>query len=213
MLTLIYGGTFDPIHVGHLALASQAARLLATDVHLLPSADPPHREPPGAGAGAEDRAAMVALAIAEQPTLHLDRRELDRPGPSYMVDTLISYREQWGPDRPLALLLGADAFAGLPGWSRWRHLFDLAHLVIAPRPAWPLDRLPQVLRDACAGRWLATRDGLQARPAGGLFRLPLTAEYLESASEVRRRIAEGGDWRALVPARVADYIDRHRLYR
>ena len=211
MLTLIYGGTFDPIHVGHLALACQTARLLATDVHLLPSADPPHREPPGARA--EDRAAMVALAIAEQPALHLDRRELDRPGPSYMVDTLISYRDQWGADQPLALLLGADAFAGLPGWSRWRHLFDLAHLVIAPRPAWPLDRLPDVLRDACAGRWLATVEGLQTRPAGGLFRLPLTVEYLESATEVRRRIAEGGDWRALVPIPVADYIDRHRLYR
>lgn len=211
MLTLIYGGTFDPIHTGHLALADQAAQLLHAEVRLLPAADPPHRARPGASA--EHRANMVALAIEGHAGLRLDRLELERPGPSYMVDTLMLIRQNLGPSMPLALLLGSDAFHGLTGWHRWNDLFSLAHLVVAPREGWPLDALPTGLASACEGRWLEHAQTLGQLPAGGVYALPLRALQPESASEFRRRLTDGGDWRALVPAPVAEYILNHGLYR
>ncbi len=175
MLTLVYGGTFDPIHHGHVAVARFAAHHLHAEVRLLPAGDPPHRAPPGAAA--EHRAAMVALAIAEFPGLRLDRRELERDGPSYMVDTLHSFRVQLGQSMPLALLLGADAFHGLPDWHLWRELFGLAHLVLAPRQGWSLrpENLPEALAEVCAGRWLDRPEPLRQLPAGCVHVLPLPA--------------------------------------
>ena len=211
MLTLVFGGTFDPIHHGHVALADFAAQALRAEVWLLPAADPPHRAPPGASA--EDRAAMVALAIAGHSRLRLDRRELERPGPSYMVDTLESIRREIGPAMPLALLLGADAFRGLHTWMLWRELFTLAHLVLLPRAGTSLHSLPAELHGACEGRWLDHADDLHSLPAGGLHVLALPELRTESATELRRRLREGGDWRALVPEPVAEYIAAHGLYR
>jgi nicotinate-nucleotide adenylyltransferase len=211
LLTLIYGGTFDPIHIGHVALADQAAKLLHAEVRLLPAADPPHRAQPGASA--EHRAKMVALAIEGHPGLRLDCLELERQGPSYMADTLMLIRQNMGPSMPLALLLGSDAFHGLASWHRWNDLFLLAHLVVAPREGWPLDDLPEALANACQGRWLEHPETLGQLPAGGVYQLPLRALQPESASELRRRLTEGGDWRSMVAPAVADYIQRHGLYR
>lgn len=211
MLTIVYGGTFDPIHNGHLALAEVAAAQLHGEVRLLPAADPPHRPTPGADAG--HRAAMVALAIEGRPLLRLDRREIERPGRSYMVDTLVSFREELGDGMPLALLLGADAFHGLPRWRLWRELFALAHLVVAPRRGWSLEQLPPELAEECEGRWCQQPHPLRELPAGRLYRLDLPSLREESASELRQRLALNGEWPAMVPAPVAEYIRRHGLYR
>lgn len=209
MLTLLYGGTFDPVHHGHLAVARAARDALGARVRLVPAADPPHRAPPGASAA--QRAAMLDLAIAGEPGLCVDRRELGRAGPSYTFDTLAELRRELGPTAPLAWLVGADSFRGLPGWHRWRELFDLAHWVVAVRPGHDLAALDEPLASACAGRWAREAGALAAAPAGRVFvvEMPLRPE---SASELRRRIAAGEDWAAMLPAAVAGYVRAEGLY-
>lgn len=213
-LHLYYGGTFDPIHLGHLAIACAARDELGALVHLVPAADPPHRPAPGATAA--QRARMLELALADTPGLVLDTRELRRASqggaPSYTVDTLRELRAELGPATPIAWLLGADAFVGLSSWHRWEALFELAHFVVAERPGVPLELadVPQ-LAQAVQGRWAASAGELGTTPAGRLWRLhqPLRGE---SASAVRSRIATGGDWQALVPPSVAAFIARESLY-
>lgn len=208
-LTLLYGGTFDPIHLGHLAIARAARDALHATVRLMPAADPPHRATPGAAAA--HRARMVELAVAGERGLCVDRRELRRDGPSYSVDTLRELRAALGERAPVALLVGADSFLGLTAWKEWRALFALAHLVIAERPGRALEDASAELTQAVAGRWTACADDLRQAPAGRLFRLvhPL---HPASASAIRAAIREGGPWRAMVPPAVAAYIDRHALY-
>lgn len=206
---IVYGGTFDPVHHGHLAIARAARDALAATVHLTPAADPPHRAPPGADAA--QRARMVALAIAGEPGLALDERELRRDGRSYTVDTLRELRRERG-QAPIALLLGADSLLGLPAWHQWDALPDLAHLIVADRGGSELDaRLPPPLADALRGRWSDDPDALRRQPAGRVLRLhqPL---HPGSATAVRAAIAAGGPWRALVPGAVAEHIARQRLY-
>ncbi|WP_372498128.1 nicotinate-nucleotide adenylyltransferase [Xanthomonas vesicatoria] len=213
-LHLYYGGTFDPIHLGHLAIACAARDELGALVHLVPAADPPHRAAPGATAA--QRAQMLELALAGQPGLQLDSRELQRArrqlAPSYTVDTLRELREALGPATPIAWLLGADAFVGLHRWHQWEALFELAHFVIAARPGTSLDLsdAPQ-LAAAVQGRWANSTDALRAAPAGGLWQLHHRLRG-ESASAVRAQIAAGGAWHALVPPAVAGFIAREGLY-
>ncbi|WP_033480322.1 nicotinate-nucleotide adenylyltransferase, partial [Xanthomonas phaseoli] len=155
-LHLYYGGTFDPIHLGHLAIACAARDELGACVQLVPAADPPHRPAPGATAA--QRAQMLQLALADYPGLQLDTRELQRAAqcdaPSYTVDTLRELRAELGPAAPIAWLLGADAFVGLHHWHQWEALFGLAHFVVAARPgtALALADAPQ-LAAAVQGRW------------------------------------------------------------
>jgi nicotinate-nucleotide adenylyltransferase len=216
MLHLVYGGTFDPFHNGHLAIARAARDELGCVVWLLPAADPPHRTAPGAIA--EQRAAMLELAIGDEPGLRIDRRELrraerDAQSRSYTIDTLRELRSELGSAAPLALLLGADSFAGLPTWHEWRSLFDFAHIVIAERQGNLLDgESSEALIEATTGRWLQTPDGLSETPAGRLFRLqqPLRDE---SATDIRRRIAAGLPWKPLLPVPVAEFILQNGLYR
>jgi nicotinate-nucleotide adenylyltransferase len=206
---ILYGGTFDPVHQGHLAVAEAAAAAFDSDIFLIPSADPPHRAPPGADAG--QRASMLDLAIKGHPRLHVDRRELRREGPSYSVDTLLDVRTEIGPSAPLVWLLGADAFCNLHRWYRWRDLFTLAHLAIATRPDHPLEGLVPELQAASAGRW-ASHPAELVRAASGLL-LPLDLPpRQEAASELRHRIAAGGHWEDDTPPAVAAYIRIHRLY-
>lgn len=214
-LRLYYGGTFDPIHNGHLAIACAARDELGVQVRLVPAADPPHRVPPGASAA--QRAQMVALAISGQPGLELDERELQRAHglerPSYTVDTLLDLRAELGGLMPLAWLLGADSLIGLDRWHRWRELLELAHIVVAQRPGQSLETgLSPELVEYFHARWAASADALAALPAGRVLRLrqPLREE---SASQVRQLLAEGGAWRALLPATVAQYIASEGLYR
>ena len=209
-LALLYGGTFDPVHAGHLAVARAARAALSADIHLLPAADPPHRAAPGAGA--QQRARMLELAISSEPGLAVDRREFRRAGPSYTVDTLRELRRERGPTAPLAWLVGADAFRGLPGWHEWHALFDLAHFVVAVRPGHGLDALPDALADACVGRWTTRAADLAQAPAGRLLRLDMPL-HPASATELRRRLRAGEPHGGWLSADVADFIAREGLYR
>ena len=135
---LLYGGTFDPVHLGHLQVARTVARRLGAPVHLLPSADPPHRAAPGATA--DQRAHMLELAIAGDPALRLDPRELRRDSPSYTVDTLAEVRAEVGPDTPVVWILGIDSVLQLPTWHGWERLPALANLLGVQRPGTQVGR-------------------------------------------------------------------------
>ncbi|GAB3305255.1 nicotinate-nucleotide adenylyltransferase [Luteimonas notoginsengisoli] len=207
---IFYGGTFDPVHDGHLAIARAARDTLDAAIRMMPAADPPHRSPPGATA--TQRAEMLDLAVVGERDLCVDRRELRREGRSYSIDTLLELRAEHGADAPIALLVGADSFVGLPDWHRWRELFDQAHFVVAERPGSPLDQdLRPELAAALAGRWRASPAALRDAPAGCVFRLRQPLQE-ESATAIRQRIAAGRAWREMVPVAVAGYIERHGLY-
>ena len=208
-LRIFYGGTFDPVHEGHLAIARAAHAALGEPVHVMPAADPPHRPPPGASAA--DRVAMLELALVGEAGLLLDLRELHRPGPSYSVETLQALRDEFGPDAPLALLVGADSFLGLPGWHRWRELLGLAHFIVAGRPGSLLASATAELRAATDGRWVDEAAALRAAPSGCLLPLhqPL---HVHSATAVRRLIGQRKPWRHLLPPAVAGYIQARGLY-
>lgn len=214
-LLVCYGGTFDPVHNGHLAVARAARDVLHADVAMLPAHDPPHKGETRADAG--QRAEMLALAVAREPGLRVDTRELERHGPSYTVDTLAELREELGPRQPIAWLVGADSLHQLHTWHRWRQLFERAHVVVVPRPGAALDAAslrrgaPDVLAEI-SGRWLPP-DALAGAAHGGFTLLPLPAPQPESSTELRRRIAAGEPWRDWVAPAVADYIERHALYR
>ena len=209
-LALFYGGTFDPVHAGHLAVARAVREVFGTALAFVPAADPPHRAAPGASAA--QRAQMLALAIAGEADFHVDARELRRSGPSWTVGTLRELRDERGAGAPLAWVLGADAFRGLPGWHEWEALMDLAHFIVAVRPGHALDPLPPPLAAACAGRWAEDPAELAASPAGRLFRLDM-ALHPASATEVRRGLAGDDGHEAWLDPAVAAYIAREGLYR
>ena len=209
-LLVFYGGTFDPVHCGHLAVAKAAQERLRATVHLLPAADPPHRPPTGADAA--QRAAMLSLAIEGEPGLQVDGRELERGDPSRTIDTLRSVRAERGAELPIAFVLGADSFRTLPDWKGWPALFDAAHWIVAGREGHPLEEgLPAGLAAAVQGRRTEDADRLQAARGGCV--LPLQQPlHPVSASRIRALVAAGGPWRHLVPRAVAAFIDHHRLY-
>ncbi|HSX59882.1 MAG TPA: nicotinate-nucleotide adenylyltransferase [Tahibacter sp.] len=205
----LFGGTFDPVHYGHLRAAWEAAEQLDADVRLLPANVPPHRPQPVLSA--DQRVELLRLALAGQERLQLDTRELDRDGPSYTVDTLQELRAEIGADRPLVLLVGADAFAGLPTWNRWLRLFDLAHVGVLDRPGpareRPADLLRQIEERRCAvdGAW---RD----RGAGCILSLGVTGLDI-SATAIRAELEAGRDPRYLVPDAVREAIRERGWYR
>lgn len=208
-LRIYYGGTFDPFHNGHLAIAVAAQSAFNTDVVFLPSADPPHRPP--ASASAEQRAAMVELAIAGHSGLRCDRRELLRSGKSYSVLTLRELREELGPDMPLAWLIGIDSFLGLPTWHHWQDLFALCHFVVVPRPGLDIDIADSELSSACRGRWQTAPEALADCPSGRMYLLPMALRS-ESATAVRDGLQAGRNMNAVLAPSVSDYIRRHGLY-
>ncbi len=195
----VFGGTFDPIHLGHLCVAWEAAELLDADVLMMPSGVPPHRPPPIASA--DQRVAMLQVALRDQSRLVLDARELTRSGPSYTVDTMIELRAEQG-DRPLVLLLGADAFAGLPGWHGWRQLFELAHIGVLSRPG-EQAVLPDALKLEAAPRWVDDPAALGTLPSGKLIALSVTPMEI-SATRIRELIAAGREPRYQLPSGLFD---------
>ena len=208
----LFGGTFDPVHFGHLRSALELKEQLGLEsVYLLPCHIPPHRGEPHASA--EQRRTMLELAIAGEPELLLDGRELERPGPSYMVETLQLLRRQHGVSRPLCLIIGADAFLGLPNWYHWQELVQLAHIVVAHRPGWLLDEavLEAPLRELLHQHRLFEAQQLGDSPAGGVLFQAVT-QLAISASEIRQRIADGGSANYLLPQPVWDYIRQQNLY-
>lgn len=214
MLRICYGGTFDPVHEGHIAVALAVADALGARVWLLPSADPPHR--PAPGATAVQRARMLELAVGDDPRLGVDRRELDRQGPSFTVDTLRELRRECGSDAVIVWVLGMDSVRQLDRWDRWGELLEHAHLLGVERPGAPVG--PSALEEATpavAAELDARRCGvveLLSQPSGSYAELPIRPLRTESASEIRHRIASGGRWESLVPDAVAGFIRQQGLY-
>lgn len=204
----VFGGTFDPVHFGHLRCALEVRELLQCDeVRMIPCNVPPHRAVPVASA--QERMHLLSTAISTEPGLVLDTREIERDGPSYMVDTLQSIRQESG-DEPLCLILGGDAFNGLPGWSRWRRLIELAHLVVMRRPDWePLKtgELTGFIGDYAVAGTSELRDA----PAGRLVFCDVTQLDI-SATRIRELLASGRNPRYLLPDSVLGEIVDKRLY-
>ncbi|HJP99721.1 MAG TPA: nicotinate-nucleotide adenylyltransferase [Rhodanobacteraceae bacterium] len=196
----IFGGTFDPIHIGHLRAAWEASEALDAEVRMVPAKTPPHRPQPVASAA--ERAAMLRAALAGQDRLGLDLRELEREGPSYTFDTLTSLRGEFGRRRPLVVLIGADAFAGLSEWYRWLELFDLAHMCVLTRPA-QIPAMPDELAAEVATRRVDDAAGLRDRPAGQVLNMVVSALGI-SATRIRALLAEGREPRWLVPQALLD---------
>lgn len=206
--TGLFGGTFDPIHCGHLRTAYELWQELKLDeVRFLPTGSPPHREQPSASAAM--RLKMVQAAVADQPRFVVDDREVRRSGVSYSVDTLTELRQEY-PQRSLCLLLGMDAFLGLPNWHRWRELLPLAHIVVAHRPGWKAPAkgpLGELMVDHGTG---SIRD-LHERPAGCVYVHAVTQLEI-SSTELRALIIAGRDPRYLVPDQVRQIILETRCY-
>jgi nicotinate-nucleotide adenylyltransferase len=196
----IFGGTFDPVHIGHLRAAWEAAGMLDAEVRLVPARVPPHRPQPVASA--EQRAAMLRAALAGQDRLALDLRELDREGPSFTFDTLAGLRGEVGASRPLVLLIGADAFAGLASWHRWRELFGLAHMCVLTRPG-QIPAMTEDLAGEVAARLVDDVGDLCSSPAGHVLNMIVTSLGI-SATRIRDELAHGGDPRWLVPQALLD---------
>jgi nicotinate-nucleotide adenylyltransferase len=205
----IFGGTFDPIHFGHLRVAWEAAEALDAELRMIPSAVPPHRPQPLASA--EQRLAMLRAALEGQDRLLADDRELRRAGESWTIDTLLELRAEIGPQRPLVLLVGADAFAGLSTWHRWRELFDHAHVGVLTRPGHG-----GVFEPELASEWFTRRvdelGALRTCAHGAIAPIEVTPLDV-SASAIRALVASGRSPRFLVPTAVVDLIERHGLYR
>lgn len=201
---VLFGGTFDPVHVAHIRCAQAVSRALGhAPVQMMPNAVPPHRPQPGADG--RHRMAMLELACRDHPELIPDARELERGGDSYTVDTLRGLRRQLG-DRPLVFMVGGDSYADLDNWNSWEALPALCHLVVVERPG--AAEPPPRVRDSFRAATTATE--LLACPAGLVLRL--TRPRLDlSATGVRTQLRETGHCRA-VPDRVMDYIRANHLY-
>lgn len=212
----LLGGTFDPIHFGHLRLAEEACEQLAlASVLLTPAGQPPHRAAPDTSA--EHRLAMVRLGAHGNEHFAVDDAEIRGGGPSYTVLTLERLRKKLGAKLPLVLLLGADAFEGLPQWHRWHQLFELAHIAVANRPGHPphARQFPEVvsaeLADATKQRIVTDTAALRQSPAGHVIGFDMTPLAI-SASLIRARLAAGQSVRYLLPDSVLDYIRLNNLY-
>jgi len=204
----VFGGTFDPVHVGHLRTAHELRTALGlAEVRFVPCRLPPHRPP--AVAPEALRLRMLEAALAGLPGFRVDDRELRRPGLSYMADTLASLRTEAG-DRPLCLLLGLDAFLGLPTWHRWRDLTELAHIVVARRPgvSQPVDG---EAGDLLKARGTTRASDLASAPAGRVLVRDVTQLEI-SSSAIRALVAGGGDPRFLVPDAVLELIAKTHIY-
>ena len=204
----VLGGTFDPIHLGHLRSAVEVREYLALDeLRLIPNATPPHRDIPGASA--PQRLEMVRLATATDDSLLVDDCELQRDRPSYTVETLESLRTELGDNASLFLIVGWDAFSGLPGWHRWEDLLQLASLVVLQRPEQDQE-LPEVLKDLLAARSVGDPSTMQATH-GEILCLAQTPLAI-SATHIRSLIQAGRSPRFLLPDSVLGYIETNGLY-
>lgn len=207
----IFGGTFDPVHFGHLRPALEIKQALGLrEMRLVPAFQPPHRPTPKANPG--QRLTMLRAAVGSEPDLLVDIREMQREGESFMVDTLASLRAELG-DEPLCLALGVDAFLKLDGWHQWHRVLELAHIVVMQRPGWALDitaaspELQQLWQD----RQVDSGDALNQHPAGKIIVQTVTPLDIAS-TQVRALVEAGNSPRYLVPDAVWNLIRMHGLY-
>jgi nicotinate-nucleotide adenylyltransferase len=207
----VLGGTFDPIHQGHTQLARDAIVALGLDeLRCVPAGNPPHRPVPVASA--VDRLALVQLAFADQPGCVIDDAEIRQPGPSWTILTLERLRTKC-PDAALALIVGADAFLGLPSWHRWQELIGLAHIAVANRPGSDLD-IPAMsvpLKELFQTHHAKDVSVLKQRPAGCIVSFTMTPCTV-SATQIRSAVHQGQPISGLVSPPVENYIRHHHLY-
>jgi nicotinate-nucleotide adenylyltransferase len=204
----IFGGTFDPVHYGHLRAALEVMeRMQLQDFRLLPAGTPPHRA--STFASADHRLAMLKLALSRYPELQVDDREVRREGSSYMVDTLGEIRREEG-EAPILMMIGQDAANVLDQWYDWHKLFDLAHLVIMRRPE-SKHIYSGALFEQVQPRLVNDPDQLRKTPSGLILPLEVT-QLAISSTEIRRQIHAGLSPRFLLPDSVIEYILEHGLY-
>ncbi|NIF32783.1 nicotinate-nucleotide adenylyltransferase [Enterobacter sp. Cy-643] len=210
-LLALYGGTFDPIHYGHLKSVEALARLVKLkSVTIMPNNVPPHRPQPEASS--VQRKEMIELAIADNPLFTLDDRELTRTTPSWTVETLEQLRAELGPEQPLAFIIGQDSLLSLHRWHRWETLLTLCHLLVAQRPGYPL-----TMETPTQQKWLAKNvtesvETLHQQPAGKVFLAP-TPLYDISATTIRHRLESNQPCDDLLPPAVLAFILQQGLYR
>lgn len=207
----IMGGTYDPVHRGHVELAVKARAYCELDVlKLIPAGTPVHRDPPVASAS--QRIAMLELAAAPHPWMQVDARECRRDAPSYTYDTASELRAEY-PDAALFLVLGLDAFLAFDTWHRWQELLGLVHLLVAVRPGYRYEscRLDRGFRDFVNDRRTATADAAAQRTAGRILMAELDLPAI-SSTQVRHMVRKGDDISALVPPGVADFIAANELF-
>ena len=211
----LLGGTFNPIHFGHLRMAQELADALnLSEVRFIPSANPPHKSMPTVSA--KHRAAMVQLAIVDNPLFKLDTRELARIGASYTIDTLISLRKELSQEdkQPisLCLIIGSDAFMHLNTWARWQELLSYCHIILVQRPtaskqAKLTDELAVFLQD----HYTEDLDDLTNNAAGYIHMQAITPMEI-SSTNIRNALIKKLSTRYLVPEKVIDYLAKHKLY-
>lgn len=198
----VFGGTFDPIHYGHLRTAFEMLQALRFEsVRFIPCGDPPHRGT--TFASADERLRMVQLAIQGQAGFAVDDREVRRNGPSYTIDTLLSLREEF-PDRALGLIVGMDAFLGLTGWHRWDEILDAAHIIVAHRPGWKAPDMG-ALGELITAFGTHRVDDLHT-VLNGRVHIHAVTQLEISSTEIRELVAAGRDPRFLMPDAVRDEI-------
>ena len=208
----ILGGTFNPIHFGHLRMAQELADTLNFDeVRFIPAASPPHKDTPTISA--EHRAAMVRLAIADNPAFSIDERELHRAGASYTIDTLLSLRAELGLQTSLTLLMGSDAFTKFDTWHRWEEIIQLCHIALVQRPQQKAEasKLSKTLETFLHNHYTENGDDLHSSPAGFVTMRQVTALDISSTA-IRHLFQQHHSTRYLMPDNVIDYIKTHRLY-
>ncbi|MDX7125307.1 nicotinate-nucleotide adenylyltransferase [Enterobacter hormaechei] len=209
-LQAMYGGTFDPVHYGHLKPVEILANLIGLQrVIIMPNNVPPHRPQPEATS--EQRKAMLALAIADKPLFTLDERELRRDTPSWTSQTLREWRAEQEPMQPLAFIIGQDSLLNFPSWYQYETILENSHLLVCRRPGYPL-----TMRDAQHQQWLDAHltdniEDLHSLPAGKIY-LAETPWFDISATLIRERLQQGLDCDDLLPSPVLAYIHAHGLY-
>ena len=214
MLKLVglLGGTFNPIHFGHLRMAQELATNLHLDeVRFIPSANPPHKSLPKVSA--QHRAHMVQLAIADNPLFDCDTQELTRKGASYTIDTLISLREELGNAVSICLIMGSDAFMYLNTWHRWQELLNYCHIILVQRPSNLTKKiqLPEELQRFLQENYTEDSHDLSQNKAGYIHMQKITAHEISSTT-IRQKLELGQKPFYLVPANVIDYINENSLY-
>ena len=205
----IFGGTFDPVHIGHLRMALELKQCAGFDeLRLVPCHQPPHRGVPRVSS--LQRAKMLSIALQNCKELMLDERELARDKPSYTFDTLQDFRRDFGENVSLTLCMGEDAFAGLATWHRWQEIIELAHVLVVARPGWATPQSGDVYEFLNSHR--GQLSDIEHRPAGSIVLQTLRLLPI-SATEIRQEIVEGRSAQFLVPDGVWDYICDNQLYR
>ena len=207
----LLGGTFNPIHFGHLRMAQELADALNLDeVRFIPAASPPHKTTPTVSA--QQRAAMVQLAIDDNPLFKLDARELERAGASYTIDTLISLREEFGSKASLCLMMGSDAFTKLDSWHRRDELLNYCHIILVQRPNAKSEKLSDKMTAFLSEHYTENLDDLAEKTAGYIHMQTITAQDI-SATHIREKLALGNSAKYLMPDAVLAYIQQQQLYK